>query len=204
MELFIISIRYKIKYRNTLRNKGQLRQLCDKNQIKTIAIKSSVKASESIKLAPNWKSGSGENNDFITLLQISISSNDFKSRENRAIFLEKLYCQKKKPLIEWPVTVQDLKQLLDLQISVVRWEKVLSPKGGHILKCPLNDHEPLKWRTMDWKATYGVQRWELITKFPFTQNLRSLQHFLCRISELLWTSDSYVPSILLHIQWKCD
>lgn len=95
MELFIISIRYKIKYRNTLRNKGQLRQLCDKNQIKTIAIKSSVKASESSKLALNWKSGSGENNDFITLLQISISSNDFKSRENRAIFLEKLYCQKK-------------------------------------------------------------------------------------------------------------
>lgn len=55
MELFIISIQYKIKYRNTLRDKGQLRQLCDKNQIKTVAIKSSVRASESIKLALNWK-----------------------------------------------------------------------------------------------------------------------------------------------------
>lgn len=35
-------------------------------------------------------------------------------------------------------------------------------------------------------------RGELLTKFLFTQNLRSLQHFLCRISELLRTSDSYV------------
>lgn len=55
MEMFIISNRYKIKLRRTLSNKGQLRELCDKNQIKTRAIRPSVKASDSVKVAHSWK-----------------------------------------------------------------------------------------------------------------------------------------------------
>lgn len=96
MELFIISNQHKIKTRNNFSNKGQLRQLCDKNQITTIASKSSAKPSASVKLALEWKrwlGGKGLFSHFPTEV-CKLKLLQAKSRGNGTTFQGKMYWQR--------------------------------------------------------------------------------------------------------------
>ena len=93
--------------------------------------------------------------------------------------------------------------------SKMRGKEALSPKGrqdpSHPWRMTKRNNgnrktsertETLKWKTTTWDATCREQRLGLIKKSPFRQDLMSLQHFLCGISELQCVGDYCVPSVL--------